>query len=441
MGLKEELESIGLITGDVEKYTEDMGYFRGRADAIVIARGTEDVVRLLKYASEKGFKVIPWGKGTSVTGAAVSVKGGIIVDLSSMNRILDFSDEDWIVHVEAGVVLDDINDFLKRKGFFFPPDPASSFMCSVGGATSEGSGGMHCVKYGTMKDWVLAVKVVLADGTVVKLGEPLHKNRVGYDLVHLLVGSEGTLGIITEVWLKVVPIPDYKVMRVLAFFDNEEDIARTIVSLRKNRLQPEISEYMDSKVLDALKKTFNLEVHGVGALLIDVAEFQLGKLKSLLSNPTVVKVAESEEEKDELYKARSYAYLAVKSTSKYSISEDIVVPISKLPQTFRKVRELEGKYGLSCPVLGHIGDGNLHPVILYDDESKEKAEDFFTELCNYVINEGGSVTGEHGVGIQKRELAIKQIQLHNGEKVLELMRKIKNSFDEKGILNPSKQVV
>ncbi|WOE51053.1 FAD-binding oxidoreductase [Sulfuracidifex metallicus] len=440
MDIQRDLSKLGLMLGDPEKYAEDMGYFKGKPEAVVIARGVEDVRKTLEIAREKAIKVTPWGKGTSVTGAAIT-NGGILIDLSNMNKILEFSDEDWTIHVEAGVVLDDINKFLKPRGFFFPPDPASSFMCSVGGATSEGSGGMHCVKYGTMKDWVLAVKVVLPNGEVVKIGEPLQKNRVGYDLVHLMVGSEGTLGIITEVWLKVIPIPDYKVLRVLAFFNKEDDISRTIINLRKNRIQPEIAEYMDSKVLEALKKSFNIETEGVGALLIDIPEFSLEKLKESLHNSILVKIAENEDEKEELYKARSFAYLAIKATSKYSMSEDIVVPVSKLPKVFKKIRELEGKYQISSPILGHIGDGNLHPVITYDDDSKDRAMEFFKELCEYVIDEGGSVTGEHGVGIQKRELAIEQIKKHNGDEVLRLMKKIKDVFDDKGIMNPTKQVV
>ncbi|WP_054845007.1 FAD-binding oxidoreductase [Sulfuracidifex tepidarius] len=365
MDIQSELKKIGLELKDVEGYTEDMGYFKGEADAVVLARSTEDVVKVMRFANEKGIPVIPWGRGTSVTGAVTAIKGGIIIDMSPMNRIIDFSDEDWIIHVEAGVVLDEINAFLRPRGFFFPPDPASSFMCSIGGATSEGSGGMHCVKYGTMKDWVLATRMVLPDGTTVKVGEPLHKNRVGYDLTHLVIGSEGTLGVITEVWLKVVPIPSYKIKRVLAFFDSEEDIGRTIINLRKNRVQPEIAEYMDLKVLEAVKRSFNIETHGVGALLIDVPEFETEKLSMSLSNPSYVKVAESEEEKEELYKARSYAYLAVKSISKYAMSEDIVVPISKLPNVFKKIRELEENYGMECPIVGHIGDGkppSYHPL-------------------------------------------------------------------------------
>ncbi len=441
MDVQNELEKMGLKLGEVEKYIEDMGYFKGKADAVVLAKSTEDVARVVKFANEREIPIIPWGRGTSVTGAVTPIKGGIIIDLSSMNRIIDFSDEDWIVHVEAGAILDEINAFLRPRGFFFPPDPASSFMCSIGGATSEGSGGMHCVKYGTMKDWVLAMKVVLPDGSTVTVGEPLHKNRVGYDLTHLMIGSEGTLGVITEVWLKVVPIPGYKIKRVLTFFDSEEDIGRTIINLRKNRVQPEIAEYMDLKVLEAVKSSFNIETHGVGALLIDVPEFEIEKLNLSLSNPSFVKVADSEEEKEELYKARSYAYLAVKTLAKYAMSEDVVVPISKLPKVFKKVRELEEKYGMKCPMVGHIGDGNLHPIILYDDASKDRAESFFRELCIYVIDEGGSVTGEHGVGIQKREMAIRQIEEHNGRPLLDLMKEIKLVFDKKKIMNPYKQVV
>jgi glycolate oxidase len=436
-----ELRKLGVeIVEDKEKYREDMGQFKNEPDIIVRVRGTEEVAEVVKLANKFKIPVVAWGAGSSLTGAPVTNRG-ILIDLSQMNRIIEFDDINWVVHVEAGVVLDNLNSFLNSKGFFFPPDPASSFMCTIGGAISNGAGGMRCVKYGTFRDWVLALRVVLSDGTIVKFGEPLSKNRAGYDLVRLMVGSEGTLGIITEAWLKVIPLPDYKIFRVLAFFYDEDSIANAIIGIRKNRIQPEISEFMDIKILNAVRQVFNLDVEGVGALLIDVPEYQYQKLLNLLKSLNAkIKIAESNEEKEELYKVRVYAPLAVRSLGKYHMSEDIVVPVNYLPLAFKKIREFERNYGLMVPTLGHIGDGNLHPIIIYNDGEEEVAKKLFSELCKFVISIGGSITGEHGIGIQKAELLTEQLKLHNGIKVLELMRSIKYVFDPNRILNPDKYV-
>lgn len=439
MSLEEQFVSAGLeVVSSREKYREDFTHFKIEPALVVKAATTEQVVKAVTLAGEHGLSVTPWGGGSSLGGALVN-KGGLVLDLSAMNRILDFDEVNWVVHVQAGVVLEALNNYLLERGFFFPPDPASSFMATVGGAVVQGSGGMHCVKYGTMRDWVLALEVVLSDGEVVRLGEPLFKNRAGYDLVRLVVGSEGTLAVVTEAWLKVAPVPKYRVHRLLALFSKEEDVADAILELRRRRIQPEIAEYMDGRVLDALRANFNLPVEGVGALLLDVSEFDLEETKTVLSKASV-KVANTEEEKEELIKARAYGGIAVSATAKEYMVEDVVVPIRLLPALIGKIRELEKKYSLSAPTQGHIGDGNLHPEILFDEGTRGAAQKFYEELCEYVIEQGGSVTGEHGVGVQKKELFKKQLVSHGGRRALELMTEIRDVFDKKRVLNPGKYV-
>jgi len=214
-GLKSGIESL-LGTESVfddeeelKKHSIDMADFAGNPLLIVKPRTTEEVSKVVEYAYSKGIGVVPWGAGSSLTGAAIA-DNAIVVDMSRFDKIIEINDVEWYLRVEAGVILDALNNRLKEHGFFFPPDPASSFICTVGGAIAEGSGGLRCVRYGTVKDWVLALKVVLPNGKVAVLGEPLSKNRAGYDLVHLFVGSEGTLGIITEAWLRITPIPHEK---------------------------------------------------------------------------------------------------------------------------------------------------------------------------------------------------------------------------------------
>ncbi|MEM1627610.1 MAG: FAD-linked oxidase C-terminal domain-containing protein, partial [Sulfolobaceae archaeon] len=238
-----------------------------------------------------------------------------------------------------------------------------------------------------------------------------------------------------------IPLPDYKVFRILAYFNDEESVARAIIGIRRERILPEIAEYMDQKTLIAVSKAFNIPVKGVGALLIDVPEFQLNRLLSLLKslNAEVI-VAEDEEKKEELYKVRVFAPIAVHNLASHHMAEDVVVPISLLPEALKKIREIEKEFGLQIPTLGHIGDGNLHPIILYNDGEEEKAKEVFYKLCRYVISVGGSITGEHGVGIQKAELLKEQIAAHNGIRVLDLMKGIKKVFDPYNLLNPGKYV-
>jgi glycolate oxidase len=438
--IEEELASLGVeVVGDTSKYREDFTHYLIEPRVVVKAKSVEDIVRALMVARRNGLSVTPWGGGTSLGGALYN-RGGMILDMSQMNHIIDFDDINWVAHVEAGVVLDDLNRYLGQKGFFFPPDPASSFACTVGGAVVMGSGGMRCVKYGTMKDWVLALKVVLSDGTILILGEPLFKNRAGYDLVRLVVGSEGTLAIVVEAWLKVIPLPKYKVIRLLASFEDNIDVAEAIVGLRRNRIQPEIAEYMDFRVLRALSSHFNIKFEGgAGALLLDIPEYDLEEARRVLSKAKV-RVAQSEEEAEELYRARAYGGIAVSAQAKNYMVEDIVVPISKLPDLISTIRTLEDKYGLIAPTQGHIGDGNLHPEILFEDPQRQDAQRFYEELCEYVVAVGGSITGEHGVGLQKKDLLRRQLAAHNGDRVISLMRKIKAAFDPDHVLNPGKYI-
>lgn len=440
------IDESKFVKGEAMKdYSEDMGGFQAEPWIVVKPTSEEDVVAVVRFANEHKIPLVPRGAGTSVTGAVV-LKNAIILDMTNFNRILKIDTVNWYVHVEAGVVLDDLNSELKKLGFFFPPDPASSFACTVGGAISEGSGGMRCVRYGTVKDWVLSVRLVLPSGNLVNLGEPLYKNRAGYDLLHLIVGSEGTLGVVTEAKLKIVPIPQVSVQRSLVYFADWTNVGRCIRALREARIVPILFEFMDRQTILAVNQDIENKFEDAeGVLLLDIETSDAENVASILrANGAIrIQVARDEKEAESFYQARAMAYLSVKSSASGVQSEDVVVPIDKLSEYLGKLKEIAQKFDVKMPIMAHAGDGNFHPVVLYDKSDEgEKNRAFMAvdEFCRLAIKLGGSITGEHGVGSQKVSLFREQIIEHSGKEALELMKGVKALFDKNSILNPGKYV-
>jgi len=425
----------------VQDYLKDMAEYPSEPLLILRPGTPEQVAKIVARASESKTPIVARGAGTSLTGASSS-HGWLVVDFTRMKKILKIDTVNWYAHVEAGVVLEDLNEELKKFGFFFPPDPGSTPWCTVGGAIAENSGGMKCFRYGTVKDWVLSVKVVLADGKVVKFGEPLPKNRVGYDFVHLICGSEGTLGLITEAWVKITPLPqkDAEHKRLLVFFGDWSSAGRAIQKLRENRIQPILLEFMDRVTMHSVNEAFQLGVPEGEAILFIETDSRLGELLKICNEcgSTGNYVARDEEDEDRLYSARMLNYMGIKSLGMSVHTEDVVVPIDKLVDYLQFVERVAKKYGIRIPTGGHAGDGNVHPSILYDEGSKEIADQAFADICNYAIEVGGSVTGEHGVGEQKIVFAEAQLRKSNGKEVLDLMRLLKKQWDPNNILNPGK---
>jgi glycolate dehydrogenase FAD-linked subunit len=429
----------------LDEYSEDMAGFRA-TPAVVVRPGTEDEVkRIVSLAGRRRVPVVPRGAGTSLTGASVS-KGAIVLDMRRMDAVLKVDTVNWHVRAQAGITLEDLNKQLRKEGFFFPPDPASSSLCTVGGAVAEGSGGLRCVRYGTVKDWVLALRVVLPNGRAANFGEPLAKNRAGFDLVHLMVGSEGTLGVVTEAWLKIIPLPAAQPKRLLLTFDDWRSASDAICGLRASRITPHMFEFMDKETVRALNKTMSMGLEEAEAtLIVDIEEPSLGVATEIFrrSGPSKIQVAKDEEEADAFYRIRSLAYLAIRGLRKAVQVEDIVVPIDRLGEYLGMVKATAKRHGLTISVNGHAGDGNVHPVILYDADdgrSRAAALSAFEEMCRYGISVGGSITGEHGVGTQKAKLLKEQFKAHDGEEALRLMKEIKRLFDPEGIMNPGKYV-
>lgn len=449
--LRRELEQIidsSIFVKEEERlkdYWEDLGGFQAEPWVVVKPNLEHEIVSIVRFANLHKIPLVVRGAGTSLTGAVVS-KDAIILDMMNFNRILRIDTVNWYVHVQAGVVLDDLNKELERHGFFFPPDPASSFACTVGGVISEGSGGMRCVRYGTVKDWVLSIRVILPSGNVVNLGEPLYKNRAGYDLLHLIVGSEGTLGIVTEAKLKIAPLPSVSLQRFLVYFDDPVSVGRSICALRESRIVPILFEFMDHQTILAVNRDIEHKFEEAEALLLLDIEARDGQaVETILraNGATKIRVARDEEEAEIFYQARAMAYLSIKSSATGDHSEDVVVPIDKLSEYLGMLRTIAQRYELRIPVMGHAGDGNLHPNVLYDKTNESevsRANMAVDELCRLAIKLGGSVTGEHGVGTQKVTVFREQLLEHNGKEVLDLMKGVKQLFDKNSILNPGKYV-
>jgi glycolate oxidase subunit GlcD len=429
----------------IEDYSHDMADYEGMPAVVVKPRSEQEVAEIVGLAHEAGLPILARGAGSSLTGAAV-LQGSIVLDMRAMAKVIKVDTVNWYVQVQPGISLEDLNTELKASGFFFPPDPASSYICTVGGAIAEGSGGLTCVRYGTMKDWVMSLRVVLANGKVSRFGEPLAKNRAGYDLVHLFVGSEGTLGVITEACLKIIPLPTVKTRRFLVTFGDWESTGEVIRRLRSSKILPYLFEFLDRDNIQALNERLGMSLEEAEAtLLVDVEEGEVEPATAIFRDCGANKItlAKDEDEAESFYQARAMAYLAVKSMASGVQVEEVSVPIDRLGEYLRFVKEVATRHGIRIPVNGHAGDGNVHPTILYDkvdERSGAAAKLAYEELCRKAIAMGGSVTAEHGVGVQKVRFLREQFLAHEGEEALRLMKEVKKVFDPDGVMNPGKYV-
>ena len=411
---------------------------RVRPVVVTYPSRTEEVVKIVNVAREHGLPIVVWGVGTSLAGHLVC-DGCILIDMKFMDKIVEINDTEWYVRVQPGLILSKLNEELKKIGFFIPPEPASSFACSVGGVVNNASGGMRSVRYGTFRDWVLALEVVLPSGKVIRVGEPFVKNRAGYDLVHLFVGSEGTLGIVTEIWFKIIPVPEevkYSIMMELSDFRQGTEIIR---ELRKNRVVIDVAEYMDGLVAKTINKHFNTNIPESvgGTITLSSSSTYREKIEKILRQHSVTF---TEVDEDKTLSERALAGLALKAEWNERVSEDIVVPLSKLDEAFMKIKELEEKSGVKIAILGHIADGNLHPNILISSRDDPRLTKIYDEIGRIAIILGGSISGEHGIGYMKADLMKEQLTAHNGIEVLKIMNDIKGCIDPHHFMNPGKFV-
>ena len=434
---------------DLIAYSKDASEFKHRPEAAVWPTSTAQISAILSLANQEKFPVTARGAGTSLAGLAVPQHGGLILDLGRMNKILEIRIEDRLAVVQAGVVYADLERALAVHGFFFPPDPASGAVCTLGGNVATNAGGIKGAKYGTTRDYVLALEVVLPDGRVLHTGSKCMKSVSGYDLTRIFVGSEGTLGVITEITLKVNPKP-LATSTAMATFADLEDAGRAVSEVMRSGILPRALEVVDQQTLVAINQNTDLNLPVVEALLVvetdgytkEENEFQLAKIMDIFrkNHASVVKKAESEKEAEALWTARKSAYGVMARINYNLFVEDLTVPISKVPDMLRAISDLAKKYDLKIPTVGHVGDGNLHPVISFDGTNSEevkRVEKASEELFKKVIALGGTLTGEHGIGLAKAPF----MSLEHDEVAMGVMRSLKRLFDPNNILNPGKMAL
>jgi len=419
--------------------------FEGAPWAVVRVNSTEDVAAVLEVADRERIPVIPRGSASCLTGAVVAKRGGIVIDLLPMNRV-EVYPEDMVVMAEAGATVQKVDEECRRHGLMFPPDPASSKVATVGGALAENAGGIRGAKYGVMKNWLLALEVVLPGGRVLRVGEPTLKWRWGPDLTGLFVGSEGWLGVITRAWFKVIPAPE-RVVRVVGVFPDMESAGRAAADIRASGILPLGLEIMNAETLRAVSRATGIDLPQEGAMLIADVDGPREAISRLAESVAEcmrraggeVTLSDDPEEMERLYLARKMAYASLTRLYKAVEIEDITVPLSRFPEALRRIDELAKRYGLPLPTFGHAGDGNVHPTICYDPDDEEqvrKARRLAEEICDVAIELGGAVSGEHGIGIQKIEALRRELRARGAEHYLDLLREIKRILDPNNIMNP-----
>ncbi|MBW1649486.1 MAG: FAD-binding protein [Deltaproteobacteria bacterium] len=415
-------------------------------DAVVFPKNSFDVASVMRLANEKKFFVIPRGAGSGMTGGSLPVCGGVVMALTRLNRIINIDTDNFTAEVEPGVVTGALHETVEKQGLFYPPDPASSAFSTIGGNVAECSGGPRAVKYGVTRDYILGLEVVLPDGNIIHTGVKTAKGVVGYDLTRLIVGSEGTLGVVTRIIVKLLPLPAAQ-KTIMVIFNTMEKAAQTVSAIIKSGIIPRKIEYMDNAAINCAANFINTDLDTkAGALLlieVDGSEYeteqqikQLNKL-CLQTGAKEIKNAATKAEEADLWKARNSISPALFKYGSFKINEDIVVPRSKIPDMVSRIEALKKETNLMIITFGHAGDGNIHIDIMLDKNNEKeikKGKKAVEAIFDYALELGGTISGEHGIGITKSAYMPKEIK----EVELNLMKKIKNIFDPKGILNPGK---
>jgi glycolate oxidase len=415
-------------------------------DLVVFPTTAKQISDIMKIASEKKIPVTPRGGGTNISGGSIPIQGGIVLCTVRMNKIVSIDKENLSATVEPGVVLQDLTIALAKVGLFFPPDPQSFLGATMGGIIAENGGGPACVKYGVTKQYVLGLEVVLPTGEIVNLGGMTIKNVVGYDLMHIFISSEGTLGIITKATLRLLPLPQSR-KTMMAVYNDVAVAGESVYRIMERGVIPCKIELLDNWVINSIEDMVPIGLpRDADAVLIfecDGVPEAVGKEIETISEVTrkygasSIRVAETQQEADKYWLARRAGFSAIYSKAPTVLTEDVTVPRGRIPEMIKRVKEIRKRYNVEGCTMGHAGDGNLHPAVLTDIKDKAKYENamkVINEIIDAAVEFGGVLSGEHGIGLEKQKF----FNRVTDPVVINMMKGIKNLFDPNNIMNPGK---
>ncbi|UII57151.1 glycolate oxidase subunit GlcD [Cytobacillus spongiae] len=420
--------------------------FQSMPDAVVSPRNTKEVSELVKICNEYKIPIVPRGSGTNLCAGTCPTEGGIIFLFKHMNQVLEIDEENLTVTLQPGVITLDMIQQVEAKGLFYPPDPSSMKISTIGGNINENSGGLRGLKYGVTRDYVIGLEIVLANGDIIRTGGKLAKDVAGYDFTRLFVGSEGTLGIITEATLKLIPMPETK-KTMLALYQDLEAAAQSVSAIIANKIIPTTLEFLDQPTLEVVEAyaQIGLPTDVKAVLLIEqdgspeVVVRDMEKMAEIckLQHAVSVEVAKTEADAEALRTARRSALSALARLKPTTILEDATVPRSEIAKMVQATNEIAEKYQVKICTFGHAGDGNLHPTCptdARDHDEMERVEKAFEEIFEKAIELGGTITGEHGVGVMKAPY----LELKLGKEGIAAMKAVKMALDPNQIMNPGK---
>lgn len=438
--LKDDAESLVSYSYDATPLYQSM------PDGVVFPGSTQEVSDIVKICAANGIPIVGRGAGSNLCGGTVPLQGGLIIVMTRMNKLLEIDADNLTATFQTGLNTKQFHQTVELAGLFYPPDPSSMIICTMGGNIALGAGGLRGLKYGTTKDYVLGLEAVLPDGSIMRTGGKLVKDAAGYDLTRLLVGSGGTLAILTEATVKLIPKPPYR-RAMVAMYDDIYAAARTVSNIIANHIFPCTLEFMDQPTLQVVEDfaKIGLPVHAKAMLAIEQdgseedVERDLKRIEEICleSGATQMKIAASPEEGAKVMEARRSALAALSRLRPTTILEDATVPRSKIADMVLAVQRIAQKYDVQICTFGHAGDGNLHPTAMTDARNPEeihRVEQAFAEIFEAAIELGGTITGEHGVGIVKAPY----LEWKVGAAGLDMMKRIKDAIDPAGIMNPGK---